>query len=283
MNATGTIQDVRPARGRGPGNIIFEDGETFGCFDRDILIRAKEGVGHEATYVWDEKVSQKDGKTYKTIKSLEITPETSTLAPSKPEVSRDFVIRDVVTAIPVPESTALVRLEQGYQVAKRQHELILDLLRTRLVLGTHYADGKMFGSAKPVLLQPGAHVILQALGYSAIPVIVAGPMEAPPDRNARYTIVTRVDVFNPDGRQVGAAFGSASSTIWSNRQLNFVGRAVDPDKSHNATMKMSIKRGVVAACRLTTPSSELFAEDLEEQGYTIQEVDDTSKQSKPAK
>ena len=272
MNATGTIKDVRPARGRGPGNIIFEDGETFGCFDRDLLTRAKEGVGQEAAYVWEEKVSQKDGKTYRTIKSLDLEPSIKldglTLREQGTEVTELAEPKHkVVMAIPIHESTALDRLEQGYQIAKRQHELVLELLRSRLVLGTDYVDGKMFGSAKPVLLQPGAHAILQALGYSAIPVIVSGPMEAPPERNARYTIVTRVDVFNADGRQVGAAFGSASSTIWSNKQLAFVGRAVDPDKSHNSTIKMSIKRAVVAACRLTTPSAALFAEDVEEGGY----------------
>ena len=80
------------------------------------------------------------------------------------------------------------------------------------------------------------------------------------------------------GRFVGAQMGSCSSHIWSNRNARFQPRAVDPDKTHNSTMKMAIKRATVAACRQVTPASELFAEDVEETGY----AEDTG-QSDPRK
>ena len=274
MDIQGRIKDVRPARGRAPGSIILDDGEMFGCFDRDLLVLAKEQTGRVVDLSYDEK--EKDGRTYRTIKA--ITPQSDVVLDAPASLGLDRSETEApryqaVTAVALPEPTELDKLNIAYRLATRRHELVLDLLRNRLVVGTHYVDGKMFGSAKPVLLQPGAYAILQALGYSAIPVIVAGPLEAPTDKNAKYTIVTRVDVFAADGRQIGAAFGSASSTIWSNRQLNFIGRAIDPDKTHNSTLKMSIKRSMVAAARQTTPAIELFAEDLEETGYTEAKIE----------
>ena len=282
---SGDIVDVRPRRGRGPGVVVLSTAMGLleaTTFDPVMLKLAVDHKGRLAQYVVQEKPSKDGSKTYTNLVSLVVADSTDPIPEEKPDTPSVHILKSQIEEAfgvdepgpigrlkpLVPSHTQeMARLETGYQVAKRRHELVLELLRSRMREGTHYVDGAMFGGKKPVLLQPGAHAIFQAVGFACVPSVLYGPLEAPEDPHQKYTIVVKTEVFDADGRLVGAQMGSCSSHIYSSRQMGYVPRAVDPDKTHNATLKMSVKRSTVAACRQTTPASELFAEDIDEGGY----------------
>ena len=293
-DVSATLMSMQPKRGRGPGvlNLRTDEGELLELttFDPGILRDAAENSGTKGQFTYTEKENTKDPTKppYKNLvgMKLEVSDQKSSESTVDPlggdsspvevqihaEVLSQNQTGPVVALRPVQGVSSLAldpmkQLELGAAIAKRRYELILELLRERFKEGTHFMDGKTFGSDKPVLLQPGAHAILQVCGFGVDTVIVSGPLEAPADTNTKYTILTKATVTNIDGRVLGNAFGSASSHIWSNKAGRYVLRAVDPDKSHNSAIKMSIKRAVVAVCRQTTPASEIFCEDLEEGGY----------------
>ena len=280
----GIVKVVSGRRGRGPGmiSVLMAEEETplnLTSFDSALLKQAAFLINKEVKVSWEEKQSKDGTRTFLNLQTLQ-----GTGSQDRSEAPGSIVEAEVIppqretgqTLVPVPlpappppegPEAALQRLELGYLLANRRHELILQLLRERFKEGVHYMDGKTFGSDKPVLLQPGAHSAFQAFAFSCNPQVIAGPLEAPKDPDAWYTIVVRTEVRDSYERFVGAQMGSCSSHIWSYKQNNFVPRAVDPDKCHNATLKMAVKRSVVAACRQTTPASEVFAEDIEESGY----------------
>lgn len=278
LSATGVLVSTSPRRGRGPAHLLLDSGLELGTFDPEMFKLATTAKGAPVTVTYTVKEG-KEGKSYQTLASMTIDGE----VPGGPEPAPGDAGEG--EAIPSPSrepETALVRrsapvavrpltemevLDMQYQLAAKRHELVLTMLRDRLKENTHWVDGTMFGGKKPVLLQPGAHAIFQALAYSCEPTIISGPLVAPKDPREEYTIVVRAEVKTLDGRFVGAQMGSCSSHIWSNRAGSFVARAVDADKTHNSTLKMATKRATVAACRQTTPASELFQEDLDEGGY----------------
>ena len=266
----GIIVSVSGRRGRGPGYITFDDGLEIGSFEPDLIKLAATNIHATVDYAWEEKPGKKDPeKIYRTLKSLEVVKGAETalesttegeLVPDHPKPGQMIAVRKdgVLTAYPTAPSL-LTQLEESFAVAVRQRELLEAFVKVRFREGVHYSDGKMFGSDRPVLLQPGAQLILYAHGYSINPQILAGPLEPPQDPAARYTITTRTEIYNVSGRLMGAAIGSASSLIWSNKSASFRARAADPDKTHNSTIKISIKRSMVAA--------EMYGEDIEEGGY----------------
>ena len=273
----GVIISIIGRRGRGPGYVTFDDGSEIGSFEPEIIKTAAANINATVDYTWEERTGKKEGKVYKTLVSLNVVRAAEpplegamTMEPmSNPSPPGKFVPvhkEGVLTAYPAT-SSPIVQLEESFAMAVRQRELLEAFVKERFREGVHYSDGKMFGSDRPVLLQPGAQLILYAHGYSIDPQILAGPMEPPGDPGARYTIVIRTPVYNASGRQMGAAIGSASSLIWSGKTGTFRGRAADPDKTHNSTIKIAMKRAMVAACRQTTAASEMYGEDIEEGGY----------------
>lgn len=279
-SVTSVIVDVKGKRGRAPGFISFEDGNEVSTFDGDQIRVASMARGKVATATYMLKPNLKDaGKPHKNLVTLtvdasvepQVAPESTNGTLAIPD-QRVSVVHTSQGHVGVPAVIdPLAELEMGYKVTQRRFELIIQMLKERLKLGTHYVDGKMFGGDKPVLLQPGAHAIFQGVGFSCAPEILHGPKEAPKDPNTEYTVIVRAEVRDLQGRFMGAQLGSCSSHIWSNRAGRFVPRAVDPDKTHNSTLKMATKRATVAACRQTTPASEIFAEDIEEGGYGEQD------------
>ena len=270
----GVIISISGRRGRGPGHITFDDGSELGTFDPELLKLAAANMKATVNYAWEEKVSKKNGETYKTLKSLEVVSKAETALEATIEgglLSTPIQPEKVLTVTKpgplVAHRSAIAELEEGFAMAVRQRELMEGFIKERFKEGIHFSDGRMFGSDRPVLLQPGAQLILYAHGYSIDPLVLAGPLEPPHDPNARYIVTIRTVVYNAAGRQIGAAIGSASSLIWSNKKGNFVSRAVDPDKTHNSTIKIAVKRSMVAVCRQTTAASEMFGEDIEEGGY----------------
>ena len=291
--ATSVIVGTGPRRGRGPGSVKFEDGVEATTFDSPLVRLASASIGKEATYEIKEKENVKNpDKPFVNLVSLAIkeseAPQDAPVRAEEPLQGQ--VIDEEMPQLPkrgiVPlralqgYDDPIRALEQGFALAIRQRELLEDFVKKRFKEKTHYVNGSLFGqgkNSKDVLLQPGAQLILYAHGYSAIPEIIAGPLEAPKDPQTSYTITTRVDVFNNAGVKVGSCIGSASSLIWSGRYSAFVPRAVDSDKTMNTTMKMSQKRAMVGACIQSTAASEMFTQDAEEGGYSDQEMDSVIK------
>lgn len=288
IKAEGTIITTSPRRGRAPGRISLQIGSEaheIGSYDGNLLQLANANIGKVCNIKYTIKRVEKNGETkeYANLVSLTVEEAPSTSPEGSVETvnaptSHDLPVPAMgVLAIPekgpiAPPRTAqaideITAMERRFELATRRYELLQKFIKEKFVKGIHYDDGSTFKSDKPALLQPGAYFIGQVYGYSLHPEIIDGPLQAPRDPNAHYTIVIKTVVKNSYGVDVGVAYGSCSSTIWSSRQNAYVGRAVDPDKSHNSTIKIGIKRSVVAAIRQTTDAASLFAEDIEEQGY----------------
>ena len=271
----GIIVSLTGRRGRGPGYLTFDDGSEIGSFEPALLKTAAANINATVDYTWEEKPGKKDpAKVYKTLLSLIVVkaaepPLEGTIVETLPShpIQEGKVLALAKSGPLIHAYSPVAELEASFAMAVRQRELLESFVKERFREGVHYSDGKLFGSDRPVLLQPGAQLILYAHGYSIDPQILAGPMEPPGDPGARYTMVVRTPVYNGSGRLMGAAIGSASSLIWSSKTGTFRGRAVDPDKTHNSTIKIAIKRSMVAACRQTTAASEMYGEDIDEGGY----------------
>ena len=295
--ASGLIAEVVPRRGRGPARILFRDNTEVVTWDPQSIREAQACVGTDRviTYSYDIKEATEDKAASNVLRVL-----TAGAAPEAPEgaetaLGAEFseggatpIAAPITEARPVPgnatiaplkPSTSIAALEEGFLVAVRQRELLEQFIKTKFREGVHFSDGSMFNKAgkpkTPVLLQPGAQLILYAHGYGTEPEIIHGPFEAPQDGKA-YTILVKVKVITRYGEIVGSALASCSSHIWSGTQGRLVPRAVDPDKTHNSTVKIAVKRAMVAACRQTTAAGEFFGEDLEEGGYGVEPPDTTN-------
>lgn len=286
---------MQPKRGRGPGVIYLktDDGETLELttFDPSVLRDASENSGAQGAFSYIEKPNEKNPeKPYKNLLSMKL--QAAVITDPSPEGSAGdssdvdsegatevlpAVLRPINGALrpvqqvlrPTSALTPLQQLEQGFELAVRQRELLAEFIRSRFKENEHYFDGAMFGAknGKRVLAQPGAQLILVAHGYFVDFDIAAGPMAAPSSLKESYTIVIKAKVFNKFGEQIGSGLGSCSALIWSSREGGYRGRAVDPDKTHNSTLKIAKKRALVDACLNTTAASEFFTQDLEEGGY----------------
>lgn len=304
MENTATIIGTRPKRGKGPGGVLLKtdtDELDLSSFDGNLVRLASANVGKTAKVSWDEKPSKDGTKTYRNLvtlvledapKNVQEASESEIVggvaiplqgALQKPVQDAPRPSGGLVPVRPVQQN-AIAVLEQSFALAVRQRELLEEFIRSRFKEGIHYFNGKLFGqgpNAKDVLAQPGAQLILYAHGYSVVTEIISGPLEAPKDPYTPYTIVTKATVYNGDGRIMGTCIGSASSLIWSGKYQAFVPRAVDSDKTHNTTVKMSAKRAIVGVCIQATAASEFYTQDLEEPGYTDEPKPQRGRFSRP--
>lgn len=111
------------------------------------------------------------------------------------------------TTLQVQEAAPLARRsDAGYSVAevKAQVEQIQDLMRSLMTEGEHF--GKVPGTDKPTLLQPGAQKI--ALMFRAHPEYTKERVDLPDGH--REWIIT-CDLLNRDGSRIGQGFGSCST------------------------------------------------------------------------
>lgn len=291
IELTGIIQGTAPRRGKGPGIIKVTNPSTgevleLSTFDGNLVRLVAGNHGKPVVVTYDEKPSKKDPTIiYKNLVDLTIQG-----AQEGPQEGLGDTI-EAETGIPVPpdsqvpakraparvlDISPMSELEQGFALAIRQRELLKSYVQSQFKEGTHYFNGKLFGqgaNAKDVLAQPGAQLILYAHGLRSIPKIISGPMEAPKDPYQPYTIVIECEIFNKHEEKVGSGLGSASSLIWSGKYQSYVPRAVDSDKTHNTTVKMAVKRAMVAAAIQTTAASEFFSQDIEEGGFSDEEKD----------
>lgn len=276
---TGTIAGTSPKRGRGPGGIKVTDADgvlwELTTFDPALIRDAAEGPGRTGKFSYEEKPNPKDeAKPYRNLTLMALdAPVASQEAPGSTIVEGEATQVLAPVSLPVgpplrrlePQS-AMTRLEEGFALAVRQRELLEHFIRSRFKEGEHYFDGSMFGSKKRVLAQPGAQLILFAHGY-VVDFEPSGVMTAPESVKTSYTIVVKATIRNGSGIVVGSGLGSCTSLIYSSRAGGYTGRAVDPDKTHNSTLKMAKKRALVDGCLNATAASEFFTQDIDEGGY----------------
>lgn len=273
----GKIIETKSFRGNAPKIIAIEGPEgriEVSTFDGAIFRVAATNLNRRAKVTYVEKPNKKDAeKPHKNMTSMELldAPVEVQDAPGSTIVSevvsdQGLVVTKPTQLVRVAEpGDALARLEMGFRVAVRQRELLEEFIRGRFREGEHYMDGATFGSKKRVLLQPGAQLIHYAHGHVVDFEILKGVMDAPkPD--TPYTITIKA-VVRKHGEIVGHGVGSCTSLIWSGKESRYKDRAVDPDKTHNATLKIGKKRALVDSCLNTTAAAEFFSQDLEEGGY----------------
>ena len=275
----GKIIETKSFRGNAPKIIVLEGPEgtiEVSTFDGALFRIAAGNVNKRAKVTYIEKPNKKDAtKPYKNMTGMELldAPVAAQDAPgSTTEVEgvSDLAQPVVLSARPAQlvrpsEGDALARLEMGFRVAVRQRELLEGFIRSRFKESEHYMDGATFGSKKRVLLQPGAQLIHYAHGHAVDFEILKGAMDAPKS-DTPYTITIKA-VVRKHGDVVGHGLGSCTSLIWSGKESRYRDRAVDPDKTHNATLKIAKKRALVDSCLNTTAAAEFFAQDIEEGGY----------------
>ena len=275
--AHSTIVNMRPRRGKGPGVIMFADGTEVSTFDSEMIRLAASHLQKEVTYSWIDKTSKDGSKVYRNLVTLSgpalESPEASTTPPGEVQdapgsTNAGLAIPDqrveakVLSVGRVEPLSAIFRLEQGFALAVRQRELLENFIKRRFKVDVHFMDGKVFGSAKPVLLQPGAQLILYCHGLS-VEFDVTQPPPAAPSDSTPYFVTVKALIKNQEGRIVGTAIGSAGSHIWSGRQARHVLRAPDSEKAMNTALKIAQKRALVSACNNGTASSEFFTVDLD--------------------
>ena len=280
-DVTGSILAINGKRGRAPGGVILkvegEDPQEFSTFDSPLLRNLVGCEGMTATLTYVDKPG-KEGKVYRNLVHIitEKAPE------GLPEVPSEAIATVAIPPPLVPVEVSPRGLQQTHTLSLEEEldaqvkftlksrEVIVNMLKGQMQAGLHYDTGKTFGrEGRKVLLQPGAYLIYQMLGCETRLRILEGPPQAPKGPNDQYTIVVECEVYTIRGRRLGAGIGSATSLIWSGTRNAYVGRAIDPDKTHNSTLKMAIKRAEVAACRKTTPAHEVFGEDVDEHGYGV--------------
>jgi len=267
MEETGVVVDIRPRHGRGPAFIKLASGIELSTFNPEVVKTASFSLNKTVTVTYEEKVNPKDEKKpYRNLLTIvpKDAPESQEAleSPSNLQVIPQRVQAELVPKQAQPAWNGIQQLEQSFALAIRQRELLEDFIRSRFKEGTHYSDGKLFRSDKPALLQPGAQLILYAHGYAADFEVLSGLPASPESSERKFTLVCKAFIKNRAGDVVGTAMGSADSHIWSGTQAKHVPRGADADKTYNTTLKISQKRALVAACRLTTAASEFFAEDL---------------------
>jgi len=167
------------------------------------------------------------------------------------------------------EKTPIQILEEGFSLAVKQRELLEEWIKSRLKAGIHYFYLKE--QDKPVLAQPGAQLIILAHGFKPEFEIVSQPEKPSIVRNNEFYIISvKCKLYlNEDFK--GTGLGSASSLIYSKKKNALIPRQSDADKTHNATLKIAMKRALVAATLNATAAGEFFTQDLEEEREVIEE------------
>ena len=145
--------------------------------------------------------------------------------------------------------------------AKKALDELSKFVREQLVEGTGPdADyGKIPGTNKPSLYQPGAQKIAFYFGLTPVPKLEREVMTA--EFCSKTYTVTMVD--RRSGRDVAACSGSCNST---ESRFFKKGKAVyvDARETENTCDKMAQKRALVGATIIATRAAGLFTQDVED-------------------
>lgn len=192
-----------------------------------------------------------------------------------------------VEKLPVAEAASAMRPATIAEM-KSQIKLIQECLRSLMVKETHYGQVPGCGD-KPVLLKPGAELILALFHIAADPKIE----EFSDGFDTRFRIVSS-GIHTPSGKIIGFGVGEASTSEkkykwraavcheeWEDtpeerRQIayvrNYKTKQVErieqvrqnPADIINTVLKMARKRSIVDLCLSTTACSDIFAQDMDD-------------------
>lgn len=163
------------------------------------------------------------------------------------------------TAIVVyqPETTPQRMLEI------RQQQL--DLVERMMVVGTHY--GRIPGTPKPSLWQPGAQLLDVLHGFAPVPHLIE---KVEDHASGFFSYTVRVDLMHRrSGTIAGSGLGSCNSMEKRYREAKYhdadhAGQPVDPHDILNTLLKMATKRAHIAATLNATGLTDFFTQDLED-------------------
>ena len=192
-----------------------------------------------------------------------------------------------VEKLPVAEAASAMRPATIAEM-KSQIILIQECLRSLMVKETHYGQVPGCGD-KPVLLKPGAELILALFHIAADPKIE----EFSDGFDTRFRIISS-GIHTPSGKIVGFGVGEASTSEkkykwraavcheeWEDtpeerRQIayirNYKTKQIErveqvrqnPADIINTVLKMARKRSIVDLCLSTTACSDIFAQDMDD-------------------
>jgi len=185
-----------------------------------------------------------------------------------------------------------------------QSMVIHRILNEVMVEGIHY--GKVPGTDKPTLLQPGAEKI--AATFRLAPKYHVEDLSEPHNNFYRYRVACSLYTIR-DGLFVGSAVGEASSAeekySWeraiceehyettdpTRRRIKFKKLGADFEKIHqvqrnaadlaNTVLKISTKRAFISATRGATAASDLLDVDLDEPAVADLAREERAEQPKP--
>ena len=162
--------------------------------------------------------------------------------------------------VPADEGVTALTPERLTDMRRAELEVIKGLMKP----GLHY--GKIPGTPKPSLWQPGAQLIDKAYGYA--PTFQCVAMQEDWEKPFfHYTYRCRL-IRRRDGVIVGEAEGSCNSREKKYREATYHGKdegtPVDPCDIVNTLQKMAQKRAHVSATLNATALTDVFTQDIED-------------------
>jgi hypothetical protein len=162
--------------------------------------------------------------------------------------------------VPADEGVTALTPERLSDMRRAELEVIKGLMKP----GLHY--GKIPGTPKPSLWQPGAQLIDKAYGYA--PTFQCVAMQEDWEKPFfHYTYRCRL-IRRRDGVIVGEAEGSCNSREKKYREATYHGKdegtPVDPCDIVNTLQKMAQKRAHVSATLNATALTDVFTQDIED-------------------
>ena len=156
-----------------------------------------------------------------------------------------------------PETTA----EKMVAIRTEQLEMVEKLM----VLDVHY--GRIPGTPKPTLYQPGAQLLDVLHGFAPIPHTVDKVEDF---QHGYFSYTARVDLIHRRSGTIAAGgLGSCNSGEKKYRDAKYrsgddAGKPVDPRDILNTLLKMAVKRAHIAATLNATGLTDYFTQDLED-------------------
>lgn len=196
--------------------------------------------------------------------------------PIEPEI----VSTQALTVRPSSGLPTVQDLEQQFELAVRQRELLSQYIKKQLVPGKHFYQR---GTQKPSLAKEGAEIILLPHNLAPDYEQIGGP-DSPPADGRPYQITVKC-VLRRKGDPssfVGSGIGSAGSEK-QKKDGTYIHRQEDKYLCHNATLKMAQKSAMIAATINSTAASEFFTQDMDEPGQSEPEPQYPHKPEPPAK
>lgn len=194
-------------------------------------------------------------------------------------ITAEVVESQALAVRPISRLPTVQDLEQQFDLAIRQRELLSEYIKKQLVPGKHFYQR---GTQKPALAKEGAEIILLPHNLAPDYEQTGGP-DAPPADGKPYQITVKCTLRRKGDPTsfVGSGIGSAGSEH-RKKDGSYVPRQEDKYLCHNATLKMAQKSAMIAATINSTAASEFFTQDIEEAEKPEPQPPPPPSQPKPA-